>query len=125
MVAMVTQLSPQPLFGLAMGNPFLFTGRRYTAEDCNGNPARPGSSATRLIRRALLLGLSAWLMVTSLTGVADARIKPPRLEELIDSADLIVVGNVNAVGATPPVLWRRVGIAGVGIPSAVLLVFLL
>ncbi len=39
MVAMVTQLSPQPLFGSPVGNPFLFTGRRYTAEDCIGNPA--------------------------------------------------------------------------------------
>ncbi len=32
-------LSPQPLFGSRLGNPFLFTGRRYTAEDCIGNPA--------------------------------------------------------------------------------------
>ena len=81
----------------------------------------------RLIPQAFLLGFSAWLMLTSLTGIANARVKMPKIEELVDSADMadmIVIGEVESVRATPPAFWRQIGTTILLIASAVVLAFL-
>lgn len=64
------------------------------------------------------------ILITS-ENVAVARITPPHMEELVDSAELIVIGKVQSDQATPPEMWRLVAttilvIAGV-MTSAVLL----
>jgi hypothetical protein len=69
--------------------------------------------------------LSTWLILISFACVANARIKPPRIEELIDSADLIVIGKVESVQATPPEMWRQIGITIVLIAVVAILAFLL
>lgn len=77
------------------------------------------------IRKTFLVGLSTWLILISFACVANARIKPPRIEELIDSADLIVIGKVESVQATPPEMWRQIGITIVLIAVVAILAFLL
>jgi hypothetical protein len=75
--------------------------------------------------QSLLMMLLACLVFALSASQAVARIKPPSMEELVDSADLIVIGKVQSLKATPPVIWRQIGrsalvVAGIAI-SALLL----
>ena len=92
---------------------------------CVGKTVLPRKShRMRQVRRAILVGLSAWLIVAFLVQTADARIKTPRLEELVDSADLVVIGKIATVRATPPALWRQVGAIVLLIATAAVFAFL-
>jgi hypothetical protein len=79
----------------------------------------------RFVRQTFLLGLSAWLILASVASVANARIKTPQIEEIVASADLIVVGEVDSVRATPPELWRQIIATILLIAAAAVLAFLL
>ena len=77
------------------------------------------------VQRTFLVGFSAWLAVLSLGGTADARIKTPLMEELVDGADLIVIGKVESVQATPPELWRQIGTIALWTAAVPVIAFLL
>jgi len=78
-------------------------------------------SARRTILFGLLLGCPLPLLWAS---SAVARIKPPQFEELVDSADLIVIGRVKSVKATSPAMLRQVARIAVTCGVASVAVFL-
>lgn len=51
-------------------------------------------------------------------NVAVARVTKPHMEELVASADLIIIGRVQSVQATPPELRRQVGMTCLAIAGA-------
>lgn len=54
-----------------------------------------------------------------------ARITTPRIEDLVESADLIVTGKVESVQTTPPELWRLISTTILLIAAVAILAFLL
>lgn len=78
-----------------------------------------------LVRQVFCLAVSAWLILAFLEGVADARISTPGIDELVEGADLIVIGKVQSVRATPSASWRQIGLLTLLIASAAILIVLL
>ncbi len=75
--------------------------------------------------RAFLFAFCGWLILAPLAGVADGRIKVPSIAELIDSADVIVIGQVESSRPPPAVFWRNVPMGALLIASIALVALLL
>jgi hypothetical protein len=75
----------------------------------------------RMARRTFLLGLTLSCPILFFSAsLANARIKSPQIGELVDSADLIVIGKVESVRTTPPELRRQIAtVALIGIAASV------
>lgn len=72
-----------------------------------------------------LSGLLFWLVLVLLTGTAGAAVRTPQMDELTDSADLIIIGEIESVRTTPPYLWRQIGMVLLLIAVATTLAILL
>ncbi len=60
------------------------------------------------LRRAILAGLLFWIVFGAMSGEVHARIRVPKIDELIDSADVIVVGKVESSRMVQSVIWNYV-----------------
>jgi hypothetical protein len=98
---------------------------RTTPSDVRSQPTSNNRRRAGVARRLLLLGFSVWLVVGSLISVADARIRKPKIEELVDSADVIVVGTVEGVRPTSAASWLGLSKVALLIGSGVIVAVLL
>ncbi len=74
----------------------------------------------------LLTPFTACLIFSMSASEAVAAITPPRMEELVDSADLIVIGKVQSVQATSAALRWQIGravVVGAGVAISALLLW--
>ena len=76
--------------------------------------------------RASQILLLACPILLSFPSLAQASIRRPKIEELVNSADLVVIGNVTSVRATPPELYRQIAmtvVIGVAVVVAGVLIW--
>lgn len=79
-------------------------------------------SHSRSFRRLLGSCVVAWLIVGLLPGAASGRIRRPSVEELVESADLIITGQVDSVRMTSCGLVRRISLAVMAVLAPLLTV---